>query len=209
MFDYHSQFGADKYLNEKYYWSIDIPGIYVDIGAHDGITGSNTFFFEKQGWKGICFEPMPKAFKMLSQNRTCLKSQKAIANFKGEADFLAIEGYSEQLSGLMGNYSPDHVDRIHREVSEMNQTFQTIKVECSLFDEEVPFWPRAIDILSLDTEGSESSILRSIDFKKWNIKFMIVEFNHTDSSLVSYLYNQGYDPEIRLGVDIIFKKRDI
>lgn len=209
MFDYHSQFGADKYLYEKYYWAVDIPGTFVDIGAHDGITGSNTFFFEKLGWNGICFEPMPKAFKMLSKNRTCIKSQKAIADFRGEADFLAIDGYSEQLSGLMGNYSPEHVDRIHKEVTEMNQEFETIKVQCALFDDEVPIFTRAIDILSLDTEGSESSILRSIDFKKWNIRFMIVEFNHTDTSLISYLDSQGYDFETQLGVDIIFKKRDI
>ena len=29
---------------------------FVDVGASDGVYGSNTFSLEKRGWSGICIE---------------------------------------------------------------------------------------------------------------------------------------------------------
>jgi len=203
MNEYYSQFGADKYLNENYFH--DKPsGRFIDIGAHDGITGSNTMFFEKLGWDGICFEPMPQAFEKLCRNRMCLLSNKALADFNGYADFVNIEGYSEQLSGLLENYSDEHRQRVERELSEMKQSYTTIKVMCGLFNNEIPFCG-AIDILSIDTEGSESKIIKSIDFNKFHFNFIIAEFNYDDKDLINFLNLKGYTPITKLGVDVIFK----
>ncbi|MFC9599759.1 FkbM family methyltransferase [Peribacillus butanolivorans] len=42
----------------------------MDIGAQDGITFSNSYFFEKhKDWKGICAEPLPEVFELLRKNR--------------------------------------------------------------------------------------------------------------------------------------------
>ena len=44
-------------------------GFFLDIGANDGITLSNSYFFEKElGWKGICFEPLKNAFQKLQND---------------------------------------------------------------------------------------------------------------------------------------------
>jgi len=44
---------------------------FIDIGANDGKTLSNTFLLEKQyNWKGICSEPLPSAFKKLIKCRS-------------------------------------------------------------------------------------------------------------------------------------------
>jgi hypothetical protein len=40
-------------------------GVFVDIGAHDGETDSNSLFFENLGWKGFCIEPNPEMFNKL------------------------------------------------------------------------------------------------------------------------------------------------
>jgi hypothetical protein len=38
----------------------------LEIGAFDGLTMSNTCFFEKElGWKGICVEPNPDTFSYM------------------------------------------------------------------------------------------------------------------------------------------------
>ena len=66
--NYYSQFGQDKYLNENFFHNKS-NGTYVDIGAHDGITGSNTYFFDLLGWEGICFEPLPEIYNQLVINR--------------------------------------------------------------------------------------------------------------------------------------------
>ena len=34
-------------------------GNYIDIGSHQPVNGSNTFFFYLKGWKGICIDPLP------------------------------------------------------------------------------------------------------------------------------------------------------
>jgi len=47
-------------------------GYFVDIGAHDGITNSNSYIFEKYfGWSGICVEPNPnlRSYQTLINNR--------------------------------------------------------------------------------------------------------------------------------------------
>ena len=58
-FQYYSQFKQDQFLNEVLF-NNKKNGFFIDIGAHDGVTISNTLFFEKQNdWKGICIEPNP------------------------------------------------------------------------------------------------------------------------------------------------------
>src|ERR1700682_1749414 len=39
---------------------------FVDIGAYDGISGSNTFYFALKGARGVCFEPIKGAFSRLA-----------------------------------------------------------------------------------------------------------------------------------------------
>src|ERR1700743_3764427 len=125
-------------------------GIFVDIGAHDGITGSNTFFFEALGWAGICFEPIPELFQQLSSNRKCILKQMALSDKIGEAYFKRIKGHSEMLSGLVDEYSPEHLSRIEQEFAEHVQEEEIIKVKTSTFNKEVLF--QHIDILSIDVE---------------------------------------------------------
>lgn len=62
---FYSQAGQDKYLIENIYKNKE-KGFFIDIGAHDGITYSNTYYLEKElGWSGICIEPNPKIYKQL------------------------------------------------------------------------------------------------------------------------------------------------
>ena len=48
----------EKYLNFS-------NGFFIELGAHDGITQSNTYYYEKnKNWRGVLIEPTPKLFKM-------------------------------------------------------------------------------------------------------------------------------------------------
>lgn len=47
-------------------------GVFVDIGAADGVSFSNSYFFEKErGWRGLCIEPNREDFARLERNREC------------------------------------------------------------------------------------------------------------------------------------------
>ena len=60
-----SQHGEDillvKYFENKI-------GIFLDLGANDGITLSNTYLFYLNGWKGVMVEGSPFVFERLKKN---------------------------------------------------------------------------------------------------------------------------------------------
>ena len=64
---YYSQCKQDQYINESFFKGKD-SGVFVDIGAHNGISLSNSYFFEKElGWNGVCIEPMPEVYSELKK----------------------------------------------------------------------------------------------------------------------------------------------
>ena len=98
---YYSQFGQDKFCYENFFINKE-DGFFLEIGALDGIKFSNTYFFEKRGWKGICVEPSPKKFSLLEKNRNCICEQLAVSDVSGEKfSFMDIHGYGEGLSGIV------------------------------------------------------------------------------------------------------------
>jgi hypothetical protein len=68
---YESQYRQDRYID--YLLKRSSGGIFLDIGAYDGITISNSYFFEKKrNWTGICIEPVPHLAEKLKLNRKCV-----------------------------------------------------------------------------------------------------------------------------------------
>ena len=54
----------EKYLNFS-------NGFFIEIGAHDGITQSNTFYFEKnKNWRGVLIEPSRHIFLKCKKHRS-------------------------------------------------------------------------------------------------------------------------------------------
>ena len=201
--EFYSQYGQDQFLYENFFKD-KTYGYYVDIGAHDGITGSNTYFFEKMGWDGICFEPIPSVFEKLSKNRKCKSKKLAISNKFGTEQFFCIDGHSEMLSGLVSSYDESHIIRINRELEAHTQSYEYIDVECSTFEKEID--NRNIDILSIDTEGSEEAIINSIDFDKYEISFLVFEMNYYNNRLIDFVNSKNFQLVANFGPDLIYKK---
>ena len=87
-------------------------GFYIDIGANDGKTLSNTLIFENLGWQGICVEPLPDVFEQLCKTRRCDCFNAAIANTKSDsAEFVKASGV-DMLSGLNEQMNEAHKKRI-------------------------------------------------------------------------------------------------
>jgi FkbM family methyltransferase len=208
---FYSQFEQDKFIYETYFKDKQ-NGYFVDIGAHDGITLSNSKFFEDLGWDGICIEPNPKIFEILINNRKCKCVQKAISNKIGNAQFFQIIEGPDMLSGLVDEFTNTAITKINNELeSSSDQKFDYIDVECDLFENIVD--QTKIDFLSLDTEGNELKILRSINFNKFDIEIITVENNEYDitlpiphSEFTNFLTLKGYEFITRLGCDEVYKK---
>lgn len=173
----YSQYGQDLYVLSKYFPN-KRDGFFVEIGADDGIDKSNTKMFEELGWTGICVEPSPSRYGDLLKNRSCKCVNKAITDTSGKANFMDIKGYGKGLSGLVGEYPSAHLSRISEEMKcPDNDGFDIVEVECITFNELVKDVD-GIDFLSIDTEGNEAMILKSIDWEKIFIKVICVEDNY-------------------------------
>ena len=203
---YYSQLGQDKFVDE--YLQFKENGIFIEIGAHDGRSCSNTLFFEEnRNWKGICIEPGPEEFKKLTENRKSININACVSDYDGQSEFTYIEGYSMMLSGLSENYNYSHQNRIEHEVNinggEISKIempvfkLQTILDEHNISD---------IDYCSIDTEGSEFNIIKSIDFDKTNIKIFSIENNYGNEDIKNYLETKGYILYTKIQWDDIFIK---
>ncbi|MFA6263780.1 MAG: FkbM family methyltransferase [Candidatus Babeliales bacterium] len=204
---YKSQFGQDQYVNEHFFHNKQ-AGIFLDIGAHDGITLSNTYFFEHElGWKGICVEPLPSVFNQLQKNRTCICLQGCVSNFSGKAKFAEVISpnvETQMLSGLAIKYDPRHMNLIQSKGGQIKY----FEVDCvtpqTIFEK---FNVSHIDFLSIDTEGGEFDILSLIDLKKIDIDVITIEVNyHEDKRIYNYLTAHNYQFVQRLGCDELYKK---
>ena len=205
---YKSQWQQDRVLNETIFNSKK-GGVFVDVGAHDGVSCSNTYFFEKElGWTGLCIEPLEDRYKELLLNRpksTCIYG--CAYDSSGTIDFREVRGYSEMLSGVEPDYHPAHVQRIEREINQQGGTSIVVKKPAytlsQLFEEHKL---TQVDYLSIDTEGCELKVLQGIDFNKVNISVIDVENNYGSDDVKLFLESKGYLRIMKIVGDDIYVK---
>jgi len=186
----YSQIGQDLAVLEFYNHKTD--GYFIEIGASNGIVFSNTYLLEtKYNWKGICAEPIPKQFKELIKNRpNSICSDKALYNKSELTIQFDIAGGCDLISGIS-----EHVTGKWKTKVDSNKI--TIDVETITLNDllDSANAPTFIDYLSLDTEGTELEILKSVDFNKYKFGLIDVEHNHIEpkrTEIKEYLLSNGY-----------------
>jgi FkbM family methyltransferase len=205
---YAGQFGQDAFLDRIVFRGLR-GGFFVDVGAHDGEAFSNTVAFERlRDWRGLCVEPNPPVFEKLRRARRAECLQCCIALTEGEAAFLQLEGRSEMLSGMVDAYSAEHRERIAREARTDGSSRNIIKVPTlplqSILAERAII---EVHLLSVDTEGGELEVLRSLDFNRVLVHAVTIENNYGDARIAQLLRDRGFVPIVRLAVDTIFVNR--
>jgi FkbM family methyltransferase len=205
--NYYSQFQQDEWLYNHFYKN-KIDGVFLEIGADDGIDKSNTKFFEDLGWSGLCIEPSPNRFSKLVNNRKCICENIAIFDKKGEIDFLDISGWGKGLSGIVESYDEQHVRRIAWELENPeNKGHNTIKVNTDTLNNILEKYEiYNIDFCTIDTEGSEYEILKDFDFDRFNIDIIIVENNYGSNNVKDLLESKGYEHISKIEIDDVYKK---
>lgn len=199
---YYSQDGQDKFILENIF-THQAKGLFVDIGANDGISFSNTYAFEQKGWTGYCVEPLDEVYESLVKNRPgsyCVNA--IISDISGESEFLSIEGYCQMLSGELKKYDPQHLKRIDEEIAQYGGSKKLVTITSYMFDDLIK--EKEIDYLSIDVEGGELDIIKSIDFEKYFIKVISIENNYGDMEMVNLIQSFGFQFVANLGRDNIF-----
>lgn len=157
---------------------------YLELGALDGISYSNTRFYEDTlGWNGVLIEASGVSFDALKKNRNHDHNalfHMAVCETPGVITFTGDDagaGVLEQMSkfGYEGNKehkkSEVRCDRLGKILKDAKVT--------------------GIDMWSLDVEGFELFVLRSMD---WSIPVHVIniERNPRDRDIETLLISQGF-----------------
>jgi FkbM family methyltransferase len=173
LFRSYSQCEEDKILFEKYFSKYAPPTdqcYYFEMGAMDGITYSNTRFFEETlGWTGILVEPNPMMYHNLLLNRPNNVVMNVICSDQTEPVVFNICANVPAVCSLQMT-KPSDFDGKYYDHSEMLQ-IKTIPVSLDAILEKSGV-PR-IDLCVIDVEGHEVNVLNSFSFKVPVVMFMI------------------------------------
>lgn len=174
-------------------------GYFVELGANDGVTQSNSLYFEKhRNWHGLLVEPAPQNFLKCRQNRSVRNSIHCAAcvSFNYRHEFVRI-AYSNLMSTPVSLESDIKDPHAHAELGSrfldnneavfefgaVARTLNALLLEAHA--------PKQIDFLSLDVEGAELEVLKGIDHKAFRFKYILVECRDL-IRLSAYLEKQGY-----------------
>ena len=156
---YYGQLLEDKHIHERYFHGVR-NRVFLELGAFNGVTYSNTKFFEDTlGWTGVLIEPHPEAYKALTVNRPhCKTYQCAVSTCTGEVEFIV------NSNGPVSSVKEFTSDR-HQKAWHDRGTTLTVRVPSrplgSILREA---GVTRIDFWSLDVEGGELEVLKSMDW---------------------------------------------
>ena len=203
---FFSQAGQDRLvdglLNGKH------DGVFADVGGYDGVTGSNTLFFEIfRGWSGILVEPAPTQMRKAEAVRRCPCIPVAVAGAARDLEFMEVtQGYT-QMSGFLDSYDANLLAQVRGDPrhQEVVHTLQAKPLGDILGDAGLG----KIDYLSLDVEGGEMDILETFDFNAFDITLWSIENNTGQPDIPKLMQDRGYDLLEFAGVDEIYRKKGV
>ena len=203
----HSQSGEDMVLRPLLQ---DCPnGKYVDIGAYHPIMLSNTYYFYQLGWQGLNVDVRPEVVELCRVLRPRDTSVAAAVADRPGCDVTVFE------------FDPAALTTLSRESAERYRTLpgtrlvreftaQTVTINQLL--EQHWSWPR-IDLMSIDVEGLDEVILRSLDWQRFRPRVLCFELNDLpfegvhEAPLVCFVRERGYTLSARLDQTVIMVTR--
>jgi FkbM family methyltransferase len=183
---YWGQKGEDRHIHKTYFPTLQ-NGTFLEMGALDGITYSNTKFFEDTlNWSGVLIEPIPSKFAALRSNRPrCSLFQCAVSTKEGAVDIYEHGA----VSSVRENTTEAFYNAWHRE-----KNIQIIQVPARRLDSILhEAGVKKIDFWSLDVEGSELDALQTMD---WSIPVRLIciekQTNEKKETCESILIANGF-----------------
>jgi len=190
-FRFTSQFSEDLVLFE--FFREQPSGFFVEAGAYDGVTFSNTYLLEVLGWTGLLVEPHPGLAKTCQSRRpNCFVEQKALGpeGACGTIEFTCADDASGGSPLSFTEATQNHIDRCVQE----GYSLRKIQVEVASLNSMLEACSQRVDFLSLDIEGFELAALQGFDIARFSPAIMLIELNwdERDCNVKRYLDKYGY-----------------
>jgi FkbM family methyltransferase len=149
-------------------------GFFVEVGAYDGESFSNTSFLADQGWRGVYIEPIPLFYwqtRLRHMLNHVVAENVAVSDSVGSMTLSAMGPLSTLSSATAVAYESIPWAR------QAAQNAKEVRVPTDTLEHilERNRVPRYFELLVVDVEGHEEPIITSLLQSKWRPRVVIVE----------------------------------
>ncbi len=186
-------------------------GFFVEAGANDGFTQSNTYYLERfWKWKGILVEPVPELYEKCVRERpgSLVINCALVASDYGKPDVTMT--YANLMSLVRGARQTREADDAHvRRALEVQPDVEAYELTVparsltSILDEARV---EVIDFLSLDVEGYELEVLKGLDLARYCPKYMLIETS-SRKELDAFLAEDYEVVEVFSHHDVLYRRK--
>jgi FkbM family methyltransferase len=185
----YSQFGEDLILRHLFgNLGIERP-TYLDIGANNPRACSNTYYFYRQGGSGVLIEPNPRLSRRLSsvRPRDIVVQAGVGLTTESEADLYVFPRQFDGLSTFSKSEAA-HWEAVGLKGHGKMRVESIIRVPLISINDVMTahFRNRSPNLLSLDIEGLDLEVLKSLDFGRFAPDVLCVETLSYDENRNGY-----------------------
>ena len=164
-----AQMGQDLWVLQNLHMRCG-RGTFVEFGARNGVEHSNTLYFERTlGWRGILVEADPTQYRNLQTNRPrSWTYHGAVCTLAAgnTTSFAIADPVHGGWSGMKGTMEPTRKHTMAREVV----------VPCHYLPDLLErHGLRRVDYMTIDTEGSELSIVEDFPWAEYDVRVVQIE----------------------------------
>ena len=164
---------------------------YLDIGAHHPTSLSNTYFFYRRGCRGVCVEPDPKYARLFrrKRRRDLFLPIAVSTGSEREADFYLMKSHA------LNTLSPESAHAMEAAGEKIRRVVR-IKMR-DINDIIRENFPAAPNFVSLDAEGVDVEILKSLDFDEFRpqvfcVETIVFDTQEKTTEVSEFMQAQGY-----------------
>ena len=165
---------------------------YLDIGAYHPSIGSNTYLFYRRGARGVLVEPNVEMVKLLKAERrgdVVINAGIGLGD-ETEADYFMMNWPQRNT------FDREEAETVVRDSAGQVRLLKTIKMPLlnvnKVLDEH--FGSRPLDLFSIDVEGLDLGVLRTVDFTRF--RPLVICAEHSDRAGL-YELLEGLNYELR------------
>ena len=207
----NSQFGEDKKIMKLFKGKRD--GVYLDLGCFHPIRQNNTYLFHKLGWRGVNIDLNPMTIELFNIARpndinicSAISGVKTSKNLFFDNEFSSLNTINKNHTIFLNKaFGKKNLKKIKIKTDTLNNILVRNKIQ-------------NVDFMNIDIEGSELEVLKTLNFKKFNIKVICIEIINYDyysknitinkKKIFSILRKNNYNLIFKTFVNYVFVKNE-
>lgn len=181
--------GYDEWVRQSdqvwEYFGRRTEGFFIEVGANDPEIGSQTFHLEQQGWSGILVEPQSTLVAQLKARRPQSRVVQAACTSQEKSGQGVIHLPKNAYHGFATTDPAAEEEDVE---FDRQEPISLVTLDSILQDTGTP----QVDLLSVDTQGTELDVLKGFDLRKHRPRLILLEDHVTALYKHRYLRSQGY-----------------